>query len=71
LKDSCQFQYTYHINGLATFLGEGDLHDAKYDYLKRHEEFEPFQEESEESSRKLHGAESECKVRQSARRSGR
>jgi CHASE domain len=62
LSDSCHSQFTYQINRLAKFRGEGDFHDKKYDYLKRHEEFEPFKEESEESSRKLHD-ESECKVR--------
>lgn len=43
LQDTCAGQYTYQINGPeSVFLGEGDLHDRKYDYLEVSNEFLDF-----------------------------
>ena len=40
LQDSCGGQYTYLANGDKVVpLGTGDLHDTKYDYLKRSIDF--------------------------------
>lgn len=35
LENTCDQQYTYQVQGAtATFLGHGDLHDERYDYLE-------------------------------------
>ena len=51
LYGSCGRQFSYILNGYsAEFLGNGDLHDVKYDNLKHDFEIAPFArlEESEE-----------------------
>jgi hypothetical protein len=43
LNDTCGDHFTYWIDGLtATFLGHGDLHDSKFDYLEVATEFALF-----------------------------
>ena len=43
LKDTCGDEMTYILYGSqATFVGEGDLHDRKYDELEFVTEFAPF-----------------------------
>lgn len=64
LTDSCGLQYTYQINFVADLMGTGDHHDRSYDYLRRHQEFEPFQEEWEELIHRVEeDDESNCEVR--------
>lgn len=49
LTSSCGGVYTFDIEEMfATFKGEADLHDTSMDYLRKRQEFEPFQEEWEE-----------------------
>jgi hypothetical protein len=43
LHDTCGDHYTYQLDGpKAIFLGEGDLHDTRYDYLEVDTEFASF-----------------------------
>ena len=43
LKDTCGDAFTYKLYGReAVFLGEGDLHESKYDYLEYVTPFAPF-----------------------------
>jgi len=43
LHDTCGYTFTYQINGPeAVYLGEGDLHEHKYDHLEIDVEFAPF-----------------------------
>jgi hypothetical protein len=45
LRDTCGDAFSYRINGPETiFLGDGDLHDSKYDYMERTELFSPRQD---------------------------
>ena len=52
LSNSCAQVVTYRISGpTAFFLGEGDLHETKYDYLKSSLSFTGFGISTEESRR--------------------
>ena len=43
LSNSCAQIVTYKINGpVATYLGEGDVHDSTFDYMKESLVFEGF-----------------------------
>lgn len=43
LEDTCDDHFTYQINGPeAVFMGEGDLHDTKYDDFEFYTDFAPF-----------------------------
>jgi class 3 adenylate cyclase len=43
LHSTCGDHFTYQLDGPeAIFLGEGDLHDASYDYMEVDTEFAPF-----------------------------
>jgi class 3 adenylate cyclase len=43
LHDTCGDHYTYQLDGpVAIFLGEGDLHDTRYDYMEVDTEFNSF-----------------------------
>jgi hypothetical protein len=52
LSNSCAQTVTYLINGpIATYLGEGDLHQPQYDSLKQQLDFTGFGSSTEESRR--------------------
>jgi hypothetical protein len=42
LKNTCGQSYTYKVNAIAQFIGEGDHHDRDYDYLEHVTEVAPF-----------------------------
>jgi hypothetical protein len=45
LTDTCGDAFTYRIDGpVTTYLGEGDLHESKYDYLEQTVLFTPPQD---------------------------
>jgi hypothetical protein len=51
LEDSCGDEFSYEIDGPdAHYLGEGDLHDRKYDDMFFISDFQPFPSEANNSS---------------------
>lgn len=51
LENNCEGAFTYHIVGSQVeYLGQGDLHDTRYDHMVRKVEFSHANEIGEESS---------------------
>jgi hypothetical protein len=44
LNSSCGLDFSYQIHGYADYVGQGDLHNSAFDYLRNQVAFEPFQE---------------------------
>jgi CHASE domain len=44
LNSSCGQDFSYQIHSDANYVGQGDLHNSAFDYLRNQVAFEPFQE---------------------------